>query len=85
MQKTKPVQRCGWCKWVGPNGALLEMVGLPREGVKHSAVARRDCASSTVRTADVRRNVRAFEGVAELRDRRGGSALVVAPGKRCTC
>lgn len=66
--------------WVGPNGALLEMVGLPRKGVKHSAVMRRDTLQ--VRPYGGRAaNVRAFEGVAELRDRRGGSALVVAPGE----
>jgi len=77
--ETRPALRLAQV-WVGPNGALLELVGLPRKGVKHSAVMRRDTLQ--VRPYGGRAaNVRAFEGVTELRDRRGGSALVVAPGE----
>lgn len=65
--------------WVGANAILLDLTGLTRKGKGVSAVMRRD----TLRLKNSKGEtspLMAFEGVTELRDRRGGSALVVNPG-----
>ena len=65
--------------WVGANAVLLDITGLARKRNAVSAVMRRD----TLRIKNSKgetSQLQAFEGVTELRDRRGGSALVVNPG-----
>lgn len=66
--------------WIGEKATLLEIVGLPRKGNKYSAVMREDTLH-LLGYRGVRRNLIAFDGVTELRDRRGGSALVLNPGE----
>ena len=66
---------------VGPAGVLMELTGLARSRNTVSAVMRRD----TLRLRNSRgltSALMAFEGVTELRDRRGGSALIVSPGDK---
>lgn len=65
--------------WVGANATLVELTGLPRKGKSYSAMMNK----GTLRLAQSRGNaglVRA-EGVTEMQDRRGGSALVLKPGE----
>lgn len=65
--------------WVGPSGTLLELLGLPAaSGRPNSAVIRKE----TFSLEDHRQRVGllAQEGALELRDAKGGSALVVRPG-----
>ena len=67
--------------WVGRGGTLVQITGLPRSGKPNSAVMRRDtlalrAASSTAKSA----RLLAFAGAQELRDPRGGSAIVVKEG-----
>lgn len=64
---------------VGDHGTLLEIQALTRQGKKDSAIMRRD----TLRLREYggrERPVTAFQGVEELRDPQGGSALVAKPG-----
>lgn len=67
--------------WVGSKSTLFEITGLPRKGKPNSAVLRRDTLRVSygkgVETALV-----ASEGTTELRDRKGGSALIVNPGDK---
>lgn len=66
--------------WVGEKAVLLEITGLPRKRSPASAVMRRD----TLRIKNTKGEIKpliAFDGVTELRDKRGGSALVVSPGE----
>lgn len=67
--------------WVGSKATLFEITGLPRKGKPNSAVLRRDTLrvsySKGAETALV-----ASEGTTELRDRKGGSALIVNPGDK---
>lgn len=66
--------------WVGKNGTLLEITGLPRTGQANSATM----APSTIRLLNLKSqkttNLVAFDGVAQVLDKRGGSALVLKPG-----
>lgn len=67
--------------WSGDKGTLLEIAGLDRKGrpesaiVSYSSIRLRDKAGNSLKAL-------AYEGVTELRDKRGGSALVVKPGDR---
>ena len=65
--------------WVGSDGVLLELSGLPRKLSAVSAIMRRDTLRIKGKNGKVSQLL-AFEGVTELRDRRGGSALVVNSG-----
>lgn len=65
--------------WVGEKGTLLEILGLHRKGRPESAII----SYSSLRLRDkagFQHQPLAYEGVTELRDKRGGSALVVQPG-----
>jgi hypothetical protein len=65
---------------VGTKGTLLEIVGLKRAGRPDSAVI----AYSSLRLIDAEKTEHAplgFKGVSQLRDKRGGIALVVKPGE----
>ena len=65
--------------WIGSTGTLLEITGLAREGRPESAIV----SFSTIRLVDskgVEHVPIKFDGVGELRDKRGGFALVVRPG-----
>lgn len=65
--------------WVGNSGALVEVLGLPRTGKKTSAVIRRDTlAIESIKGGSY--DLKTFAGAQELRDPRGGSAIVVYPG-----
>ncbi len=66
--------------FVGINGTLLEITGLRRPGTSNSAVIRKDTLF-IVESGGAYRALQSFEGVIELRDRKGGSALVVRPGE----
>ncbi len=66
--------------WVGEGATLLEIEGLPVAGQKASAVMRQDTLE-LVGDRGQRATVQAVEGVTQLKDRRGGSALVVKPGE----
>ena len=66
--------------FVGANGTLLEITGLRRPGVSTSAVIRKDTLF-ILESSGAYKALAGFEGVTELRDRRGGSALVVRPGE----
>jgi len=65
--------------WVGSRGTLVELKGLPRNGQPYSAIINR----ATLRlvqlsgSADLVR----FEGVTEMQDSRGGSALMLKAGE----
>lgn len=67
--------------WVGSKSTLFEITGLPRKGKPNSAVLRRDTLrvsyGSGAETA-----LLSSEGTTELRDRKGGSALIVSPGDK---
>jgi hypothetical protein len=66
---------------VGPNGTLLEIVGLKRAGRSDSAVI----SYSSLRLIDgdnKEHSPLAFKGSAQVRDKRGGVALVVQPGDK---
>lgn len=66
---------------VGSNGTLLEITGLPRAGRSDSAVI----AYESLRLIDADKKEHpplAFRGVAQLRAKRGGTALVVRPGDK---
>jgi len=65
--------------WTGERGFLLELFGLPRQGKIASAVMRRDTLRIRGKKGATSELVDA-EGVTELRDRKGGAALVVNPG-----
>lgn len=65
--------------WVGEGGTLLEMEGLPVPGRPGSAVIRQD-TFELVNDKGQRATLQAAEGVTQLKDRRGGSALVVKAG-----
>lgn len=65
--------------WVGPNGTLVELIGLPVDGRGQSAVIRRE--TFVLRDQAGAKALLAQEGVTVLTDRRGGSALVVKPGE----
>jgi hypothetical protein len=65
--------------WVGEKGTLLEIFGMERKGRPESAII----SYSSLRLRDkggFQRQPLGYEGVTELRDKRGGSALVVRPG-----
>lgn len=66
---------------VGPAGVLLEITGLARSRNSVSAVMRRDTLQLR-NSRGATSALLAFEGVTEIRDRRGGSALVVNPGDK---
>ena len=64
---------------IGSTGTLLEISGLARPGKSSSAIIRKD----TFRILEAGGAIRAlkfFDGVTELRDSKGGSALIVKPG-----
>lgn len=65
--------------WVGQTGTLVELLGLPVQGRAQSAVIRRETFVLKDRTGA--RALLEHEGVTQLTDRRGGSALVVQPGE----
>lgn len=65
--------------WVGDGGTLLEIEGLPVPGQPGSAVIRQD-TFELVNDKGHRATLQAAEGVTILKDRRGGSALVVKAG-----
>ncbi len=67
--------------WAGRSGTLVQIAGLPRPGKPNSAVMRRDtlalrAAGFTAKSA----RLLEFAGAQELRDPRGGSAIVVKEG-----
>lgn len=67
--------------WVGSKATLFEITGLPRKGKPDSAVLRRD----TLRIAygkGAEAVLVASDGATELRDRKGGSAIVINPGDK---
>ena len=67
--------------WVGSKSTLFEITGLPRQGKVNSAVLRRD----TLRVSygkGMETELISSEGTTELRDRKGGSALIVNPGDK---
>lgn len=66
--------------WVGEGATLLEIEGLPVPGQQASAVIRQD-TFELVGDKGQRAALQAAEGVTQLKDRRGGSALVVKPGE----
>lgn len=66
--------------YVGENSTLLEILGLNRQGNKTSAVIRSDTFGIRESSGDFHKNI-AHEGVTELRDRKGGVALVVNSGE----
>lgn len=66
--------------WVGESGTLLEIEGLPVQGRAASAVIRQD--TLTLHHANGRAELLASEGASQLKDRRGGSAIVVRPGDK---
>lgn len=64
---------------VGSTGTLLQISGLARPGKSNSAVIRKD----TFRIREAGGAIRAlkfFDGVTEMRDSKGGAALIVKPG-----
>ncbi|MDP1609943.1 MAG: hypothetical protein Q8M11_02710 [Sulfuritalea sp.] len=65
--------------WVGATGTLVELTGLPRKGKPYSAMMNKE----TLRLAQSRGGAGLLraEGVTEMQDRRGGSALVLKPGE----
>lgn len=65
--------------WVSDAGTLVEMVGLTRRNKPNSAVIRKGTFQIRDSEDQIKRLIR-FEGVTELVDRKGGSALVVKPG-----
>lgn len=65
--------------WVGEGGTLLEVEGLPVPGRPGSAVIRQD-TFELMSDKGQRATLQAAEGVTQLKDRRGGSALVVKAG-----
>jgi hypothetical protein len=65
--------------WVSDNEMLFAISGLPRKRNSLSAIMRRDTLQIKNSKGEAS-FLRDFEGVTELRDRRGGSALVVSPG-----
>lgn len=66
--------------WVGDGATLLEIGALPVAWQKASAVIRQDTLE-LLGDRGQRTTVQAVEGVTQLKDRRGGSALVVKPGE----
>lgn len=67
--------------WAGRGGTLVQITGLPRPGKPNSAVMRHDtlalrAAGPTAKSA----RLLEFAGAQELRDPRGGSAIVVKEG-----
>lgn len=66
--------------WVGGSGALLEIEGLPVGGRAASAVIREDTLTLVYSNGST--VLQAFEGATQLKDRRGGSAIVVKPGEK---
>ena len=66
--------------WVGAGGTLLEIEGLPVPGRVASAVMRHDTLA--LHHAKGRAELQAIEGATQLKDRRGGSAIVVKPGEK---
>jgi len=65
--------------WVGEGGTLLEIEGLSVPGRPGSAVIRQD-TFELMSDKGPRATLQAAEGVTQLKDRRGGSALVVKAG-----
>lgn len=66
--------------FVGTNGTLLEITGLRRPSSSVSAVIRKDTLFIH-ESGGAMKALQSFDGVTELRDRKGGSALVVRPGE----
>lgn len=64
--------------WVGEQTILFELTGLSRSQNSASAVMRKETLQIRNSRGQIGRLVSA-EGVVELKDRRGGSALMVAP------
>jgi hypothetical protein len=65
--------------WIGEKTVLLELLGLPRRSNEASAIMRKDTLRIKTRRGSTSQLI-GSEGAVELRDRRGGSALIVAPG-----
>ena len=65
--------------WVGKTGILVELQGLPVAGGPNSAVIRRE--TFVLQDHAGAKTLTGFEGVTQLTDRRGGSALVVKAGE----
>ena len=66
--------------WVGENHTLLEIEGLPVPGRAASAVFRQE--TLTLQHANGQAQIQSFEGASQLKDRRGGTAIVVKPGEK---
>jgi len=65
--------------WVGTSGTLVEVRGLSRSDKPNSAVMRRDTLVLVDRNG-IASHLLDLSGAQELRDPRGGSAIVVHPG-----
>lgn len=63
--------------WVGSGGTLLEIEGLPVTGRTASAVIRQD-TFQLINKGGIAR-LQGFEGASQLKDRRGGGAIVLKP------
>lgn len=65
--------------WVGAKATLVELTGLPRKGKPYSAMMNKE----TLRLVQSRgaAGLVRVEGVTELQDSRGGSALALKPGE----
>jgi hypothetical protein len=63
--------------WVGTTRTLVELTGLPRKGMAYSAMMNKE----TLRLVQPKNSARLLhaEGVAEMKDSRGGAALVLKP------
>lgn len=66
---------------VGENSTLLEIVGLKRQGGLPSAIIRSDTFGIREKNGSFHKSL-SHGGVKELRDKKGGVALVVNPGDR---
>lgn len=66
--------------WAGPKGTLVSLSGLPRPGKLNSSVMRRDTLALADPSGYVRARLKDVAGAKELRDPRGGSAIMINPG-----
>lgn len=66
--------------WVGEKSTLLEIEGLPVQGRSASAVFRQD--TMALQHANGLAPLQSFEGASQLKDRRGGTAIIVKPGEK---
>lgn len=66
--------------WVSAGATLLEIEGLPVAGRAASAVIRQDTFQLIYRGGTAR--LQSFEGASQLKDRRGGGAIVIKPTEK---